>query len=529
MYYMIVSTGLLLLLSLLIGYSIPRLSTDDSNDSHVFIQPRRILYLSLPAMGHLNPVLVMANTLASRGHNVTVALGIDDGLTSKYKALIANKNVGFLHFKTTVHNITHNINPSRVGLVGLGNLVAQYVEDMFQALNVTLNNEEFDLVVGDEFMMTGLFCIYSCWKMPAVVVGCTVSLFINEHPPWPWPGMLQGEVTDDMSFFQRAISMVEKVFFKRILDHILLAPQHSKLNKFCPLLNQYELFDAPGVHLPHIVPTVIGFEYSRTLTPLTQYVGPLISANPVPLSQNMKLKSWLESKADHSVVYLSMGSIFRLTQSNGRAFLEGIMQTKYNLLWSLNDANRWILDAMKIDSERVFISSWTPQFSVLASVSIHSAILHGGYNGLGEALWNGVPIIGFPQMGEQVLSVGRLYHNKLGLRLDINSLSPVSVAEAIASIDNGNYRSRLQKLQKMFKLAGGVKRAAKLMEHYADVGFTHLVPAYAKYQWNWIQYYDVDVWLLISAIVLLLTLVLLTCTRSILKRCSFRTKKEKNE
>ena len=106
---------------------------------------------------------------------------------------------------------------------------------------------------------------------------------------------------------------------------------------------------------------------------------------------------------------------------------------------------------------RVFISDWTPQFSV-----VHSAILHGGYNGLTEALWNGVPVIGFPQMMEQVLNVGRLYHNKLGLRLDNETLNSDKVAAAVGSIDCGSFRSNVKKLQKMFKLAG-VDRAVELM------------------------------------------------------------------
>ena len=40
------------------------------------------------------------------------------------------------------------------------------------------------------------------------------------------------------------------------------------------------------------------------------------------------------------------------------------------------------------------------------------------------------------------------------------------------------------------------------MEHYSEVGYDHLVPAYAKYDWSWVQYHNVDV-----HAVILLTLV----------------------
>ena len=46
-------------------------------------------------------------------------------------------------------------------------------------------------------------------------------------------------------------------------------------------------------------------------------------------------------------------------------------------------------------------------------------------------------------------------------------------------------------------------RAADLVEHYYDVGYDHLIPAYAKYNWSWVQYYNVDV----HAVVLLTLIV----------------------
>ena len=42
--------------------------------------------------------------------------------------------------------------------------------------------------------------------------------------------------------------------------------------------------------------------------------------------------------------------------------------------------------------------------------------------------------------------------------------------------------------------AGGSEKAADLVEFYEEVGYEHLVPAYAKYEWTWVQYYSVDVY-----------------------------------
>jgi len=51
------------------------------------------------------------------------------------------------------------------------------------------------------------------------------------------------------------------------------------------------------------------------------------------------------------------------------------MKTQYDLLGSLRKSNQGILGGLDIEKKRVFISEWTPQFSVLVSRPIHSAIL----------------------------------------------------------------------------------------------------------------------------------------------------------
>lgn len=81
----------------------------------------------------------------------------------------------------------------------------------------------------------------------------------------------------------------------------------------------------------------------------------------------------------------------------------------------------------------------------------------------------------------------------------------------------------------MYHLAGGVERAANLVEFYEAVGYVHLVPAYAKYQWNWVQYYNADVYTLILLILVIITMCILTCCKCLYKKCSGLNSKEKNE
>ena len=237
----------------------------------------------------------------------------------------------------------------------------------------------------------------------------------------------------------------------------------AEINEYCPSVTINEAMTQIGVTTPYIVPTVIGFEHPTTITPLTEYTGPLIAqAASAPLTG--ELKEWLMNKPDKSVVYISMGSLYVLDKKGGQAFLEGVMNTNLSLLWSLRRSNQWILEGLDVDPDRVLISDWTPQVSVLGSEAIHSAILHGGFMGLAEALWNGVPMLAVPQMPEQLFNAGRVHYNDLGIYIDHDALSSAKITESLKALDTGEYRNKVAKLQKVLRMAESVERAADLVE-----------------------------------------------------------------
>ena len=65
--------------------------------------------------------------------------------------------------------------------------------------------------------------------------------------------------------------------------------------------------------------------------------------------------------------------------------------------------------------------------------------------------------------------------------------------------------------------AGGAKRASDLVEFYAEVGYDHLIPAYVKYEWSWVQYYNLDVHCLL--LLILLSVTYISCR---VVKCSYR-------
>lgn len=101
--------------------------------------------------------------------------------------------------------------------------------------------------------------------------------------------------------------------------------------------------------------------------------------------------------------------------------------------------------------------------------------------------------------------------------------------KSVLEVESGSYRDNAQKMSIILKNAGGVKRAAELIELYARVGYDHLVPAYVKYHWSWIQYYNVDVQVLLILVGVLVTYLTLKLIKCMCKCCCCSCKKQKQE
>ena len=464
------------------------------------LKPLNVLIISVPMWGHVQPLLAIAEELVVRGHKVTICLGSEgENKSSQFEDRVKGCGANLCQFESNASSSferIHEQSPFRK-LSYMGTALSYYNYDALHHLNQSLPS--YDIVLGEEFVMVALKCIDLGYHVPSAVIGTTLQMPSQNYPQWAWPSMPLGRTPENMSFLQRMASTLDKCLLPLVFKYILVLPSKAKLEKFCPGVTLDDLTFSSGISLPHIVPTVVGFDYARTKFPMTENVGPLMSRSPAPLSEEMG--KWLARKPTRSVVYVSMGSMATLSRDNSRAILEGVMKTNYSLLWSLRRSNQWILEGLEVDPERVLISEWTPQSSVLASPTIRSAILHGGFNGINEALWNGVPVIGLPKRPDQVMIVGRIVHQGLGLELHgEDEMTSSAVAEALATLDAGDQIKNVRRLQKMFRFAGGVRRAADLIEHYEEVGYAHLLPSYLKYHWSWVQYYNADVYAVLIAL-----------------------------
>ena len=459
-----------------------------------------VLLVASPYAGHVIPQLALGEELVRRGHSVTLVTGPTNFIQKEAERLnIALWSIGE-EFITTEDLIDRFASGGALNAIVT---VMEMMTDFQERVLKTIDNpgvKSYDIIVVDGLFSTFSLCFSRKWDIPAVNLWPALLLTPFDMHAWTHP-LYNSDFTDNLGFFQRLISSVVPPLTRNIMEQIL--PRYFPfLDPICADVNMsfYESVYRAD-YLPQIIASSIGFEFPRVLLPLTEYVGPIISQSPSPLPPDMA--GWLDTKEPGSVLYVSMGSTAVLTTDEAQSILSGAAEANLSVVWSLRESNQDILESLVYDSEGVLVANWVPQLTLLQHPTTHSALLHGGLGGVQEALSCGIPIIVVPFFGDQLDNAVRVHHHHYGRMIHRHQLTTELVSHSLRLFDSELYRTSLQKIQRIYRRDGGATRAADLLEFYSEVGYEHLVPSYAKYNWNWVEFYNIDVYALLALAVLL--------------------------
>ena len=369
-----------------------------------------ILLLSLPLSGHLSVPVALGEELVRRGHRVTLCTTSVEGLPNKAESMATRAGINYMSAGKTSVSIAQIVTDleqrSRIynsvylqvrTLLDSIAMESKTIATFLQSGNHSL--DQWDMIIATTLLTPYLSCVHHHTKIPSILLSITLQFQPHTLPPWPFPGTFMGDTGDNMSFKERFLNSQFGIILNLLMKHVFMRNAKNALGHLCEKTTLEYMSAAPSQYYPQIVPTSIGFEFSRLVQPLTEYVGPILGQSVDPIPDDML--SWLDSKQDRTVIYVSMGSLINLSTSTGRAIAEGVMNTNYSTLWSLQESNRGFLSKLKIDPNQVHLSAWTPQLSVLRHSAIGMSIVHGGVNGINEVLANGIPLIVLPNNGEQ--------------------------------------------------------------------------------------------------------------------------------
>ncbi|KAL6133144.1 hypothetical protein ACLB2K_065381 [Fragaria x ananassa] len=136
--------------------------------------------------------------------------------------------------------------------------------------------------------------------------------------------------------------------------------------------------------------------------------------------------TWLDSQGPGSVIFVSYGSLAKLTRVQLLEFWHGLVNSGSHFLWVMRSdvlsdegehANHLTPTELEMGTkERGFIVDWVPQEEVLAHEAVGGFLTHSGWNSTLEAIWAGVPMLFWPQVADQQVNnrwVGEVW--KIGI------------------------------------------------------------------------------------------------------------------
>lgn len=175
------------------------------------------------------------------------------------------------------------------------------------------------------------------------------------------------------------------------------------------------------------------------------------------------------------------------------------------------------------------VVDWMPQKDLLGHPQTKVFIAHGGTNGMQEAIYHGVPVLGIPLFFDQYDNLLRLEVRGAGKILPLAEVNSENFEKSLVEVLNvGSYRENMQRLsrlhrdQPMTPMDQAVFWVEYVMRHK---GAPHLRTE--AYKMPWYSYYCADVLLVLLITVSLLLLSTYGIFRCLCCRSKGKSKQQK--
>ncbi|KAL4620987.1 hypothetical protein ACB092_06G195900 [Castanea dentata] len=351
---------------------------------------RRLVLFPLPFQGHINPMLLLATILHSKGFSITI-------IHTNFNSLNPSHYPNF-----TFHSIPDGLlesEASSLDLVALAKLLNIKCTDPFRdcmdKLLSDASEEPISCLISDSlFYFTQ--AVADSLKLPRVVLrtGGLSSLVVFAAFP----------LLRERGYLPIQACMVNES--KASSGIILNSFEELELSELDTLRQEFPIPIFP-------------------IGPFHKYF--LTSSSGSLLAQDQSSIAWLDKQASKSVIYASFGSLAALSEAQFLEIAWGLANSKQPFLWvvrpGLVRGSEWLESLpsgfLETLNGRAHIIKWAPQLEVLAHPAVGAFWTHNGWNSTLESICEGVPMICMPCFTDQKVNakyVSQVW--KVGLQLE---------------------------------------------------------------------------------------------------------------
>ncbi|ESQ40501.1 hypothetical protein EUTSA_v10013513mg [Eutrema salsugineum] len=372
----------------------------------------RVILFPLPLQGCINPMLQLANILHSRGFSITVIHTRFNAPRSSSHPLFT-----FLQIPDGLSETQINDDPTS-NVMSLLAQINRNAESPFRDClqNLLLQSQESERIscLIDDCGWLFTQSVAESLNLPRIVLCTFKATFLNAYPILPLL-RTQGYLPDSDS--KAGDSVLEfPPLQKRDLSRVF-GENGEKLDPFVHAIVDTTMRSSGIIFMSceELEKDSLALANEIFKVPIFA-IGPFhsyFSASSSSLfTQDETCIPWLDKQEDKSVIYVSLGSVVNITESEFLEIACGLSNSKQPFLWVVRPG--LVLGAQWIEplseglvrslEEKGKIVKWAPQQEVLAHRAIGGFLTHNGWNSTLESICEGVPMICLPGGWDQMLN-----------------------------------------------------------------------------------------------------------------------------
>lgn len=489
----------------------------------------------------------LIRALHERGHGITVLRSSKSWYVKEraehYSAITVPVSEGFN--EDFVHPIINRLieaqrsNSSLLNFIGLHaemfsamvrahQITCEMATNIFEdkVLIKSLNESKFDLVLTDPCIGTGIMLAHYL-SLPLVYnvrwITAGEGHFANAPSPLSYIPLTGLGFSDKMTFMQRTKNTLFYLL-NEFHQWLRLKPQYQAIcdRYFHPKVDFFELLQAADIWLMRVD---FVFEFPRPTMPNIVYMGGFqcVPAKPLP----EELERFVESSGEHGVIVMSLGTFVKelpvdMTDDIAAAFAK--MPQK--VIWRF-PGNR-VPNAL---GNNTLLVNWIPQNDLLGHPKVKVFVAHGGTNGIQEAIYHGVPIVGLPLYSDQLDNLVRLRERGAAKILSIATVNCDSFQQAVEEmLHDPSFSTNMLRLSRLH-LDQPMKPLDRAL-FWIEFVIRHRGAGYLRtesYKLHWFSYYSIDVALVLLTILLILTLLVVALVRCVCLSLFWKKRKSKRD
>jgi zeaxanthin glucosyltransferase len=408
------------------------------------------------ASGHLNPMTTLGHELNQRGHRVTLVGTLD----AKPKVLAAGlefRSIGEAEFPA---GSTADSFAELGQLSGLDafrytvTLFKQVTDTLLREAPTAFQNAGVEALIIDQTSFGGS-TVAQLLDLPFINVCC--ALMLNQDPNVPpfntswryhpsWWARLRNQAGNEL------MVSIAKPITK------LLAEYRQQWN-LPPFIHPNDAYS----QLAQLCQQPAEFEFPRQSLPSCfHFTGPYSN----PASRESTVFPF-DKLTGQPLIYASLGTVQNRLLGTFQTIAEACQDLDVQLVMALGGGST--PEALPALPGSPLVVGFAPQLELLQRATL--TITHAGMNTTLESLSNGVPMVAIPIANDQPGVAARIAWTGTGEVVPVKRLNVSKLRSALKRVlTEDSYKKNALRLQEAIKRAGGVKKAADIVERVLSTG-----------------------------------------------------------